>query len=109
MWCVNEDSTSVSSVHHHECVIVIIPYFSFTTEEEEAKDQVSKAPGTKGGTVPAEPDGRQRESTEIRNTVKAEDDKALKGEKDSNVKQSGGSQGWFKFLHPLKATQEILT
>eukprot|EP00066_Takifugu_rubripes_P021910 XP_011611176.1 PREDICTED: zinc finger protein 845-like [Takifugu rubripes] len=45
---------------------------------EEAKDPVSKPTGTKGSNVPPEPDRQQQETTEIRITVKEEEDDALK-------------------------------
>lgn len=48
---------------------------------EEGKNPVSKATGTKGGTIPAEPDRQQQETTEIRITVKEEEDEALGGER----------------------------
>lgn len=60
--------------------ICIITYLFLPTEE--AKNPVSKATGTKGGTIPAEPYRQQQETTEIRITVKEEEDEALKGERN---------------------------
>lgn len=50
---------------------------------------MSKPTGTKGTNVPPEPDRQQQETTEIRITVKKEEDDALKGERNPEVKQSG--------------------
>ena len=71
----------------HKCVFLHSCYSCnswrcwFPLTEEYAKDPVSKAPGTKSPTVPAEPDSQQQESPEIRIAVKEEEDEALNGEK----------------------------
>lgn len=73
-------------------------YICFVTHlflpTEEAKNPVSKATGTKGGTIPAEPDRQQQETTEIRITVKEEEGEALKGErKQPGVSAQVGQTG----------------
>lgn len=50
---------------------------------------MSKPTGTKGTNVPTQPDRQQQETTEIRITVKEEEDNALKGERNPELKQSG--------------------
>lgn len=76
-----------------------------STEEEDAKDPVSKAPGTKSSTVPAEPNRQQQESAEIRITVKEEEDEALNGERNRCKTICGVCTGGRrKFLRLLNAT-----
>lgn len=51
-----------------------------------------KLSDVKGGIVPAEPQQepkQQQESTEIRITVKKEEDETLSGERNTDMKQSG--------------------
>lgn len=65
------------------------------------KDPVSKPTSTKGTNVPTQPDRQQQETTEIRITVKEEEDDALKGERNPEVKQSGV----LALVVPLKSPQ----
>lgn len=78
---------SASRVFYCVSIVAVIPQIVvFCSAEEEddddAKELVSKAPGTKNRTVPAEPGRRKQKRAKIRIRVKEEKNDALGGERN---------------------------